>query len=77
MIADLFNLAGMIHLDERNATDQVNTKKVFSAYANPGDLDPYSTGGGLKNARRSAGASKKTYMAAGPKAPSDMTKDER
>lgn len=35
LIADLFNLAGMIHLEERGGTDQAaTTKKIFSAYAN-------------------------------------------
>ena len=35
LVADLFNLAGMIHLEERGGTDQAaTTKKIFSAYAN-------------------------------------------
>ena len=35
LIADLFNLAGMIHLEERGGTDQAaTTKKIFCAYAN-------------------------------------------
>ncbi len=28
LVADLFNLAGMIHVDERNTSDQVNSKKL-------------------------------------------------
>lgn len=60
LIADLFNLAGMIYLDERSSTDASNTKKIFSAYANTNT----SMGAGDSNilgpvrnsaARRSAG----------------------
>ena len=35
MITDLFNLAGMIHIDERTGVnDALNPKKLLSAYSN-------------------------------------------
>ena len=37
MICDLFNLAGIIHIDERNQNDPINSKKTnaqLSVYAN-------------------------------------------
>lgn len=58
LISDLFNLAGMLHLEERGATEAVNTKKIFSAYSGLGPTD-IPTGGALgpakSSVRRSAG----------------------
>ena len=61
LIADLFNLAGMLHLDERGPTDQMNTKKLLSAYTAGGismatDVPNSTNIGPVRSAaRRSAG----------------------
>jgi tubulin polyglutamylase TTLL5 len=61
LIADLFNLAGMLHLDERGPTDQMNTKKLLSAYTVGGismatDVPNSTNIGPVRSAaRRSAG----------------------
>lgn len=55
LIADLFNLAGMIHLEERGATEAMNTKKLFAAYTNQSASDAGSLGQIKNGARRSAG----------------------
>lgn len=58
LISDLFNLAGMLHLEERGSTDSLNTKKIFSAYSNIPDvptLGGASLGPVKSAARRSAG----------------------
>ena len=65
VIADLFNLAGMVHLDERMGQDSTsaNTNKIFNAYTGATNVTSLDMGtassafGSLKDsgARRSAG----------------------
>jgi tubulin polyglutamylase TTLL5 len=72
LIADLFNLAGMIHVDERLGPDvsSANNKKIFTAYSNA-----LESGSG-KAARRSAGNQARKGSVQ-PKQVSELSREER
>ena len=76
MLADLFNLSGMIHLDERNTTDSANVKKTYNVY-NSAFQTENPSGTFNSSSRRSAGPKKSAFNLPPPKSSQDMTKDEK
>lgn len=74
LIAELFTLAGMIHLEERTGQETIAaTKKLFSAYTgNPGE----AMLGPVRNPRRSAGQNPRKASVQ-PKQVSELSKEER
>ncbi|TNV82551.1 hypothetical protein FGO68_gene13598 [Halteria grandinella] len=83
LISDLFNLAGMVYLDERGPVGEgQNTKKLLSAYTNAGASmvgDISAQLGPVRNsaARRSAGGGAQRKGSVQPKQVTELSREER